>query len=113
MAPDRCGIQDASLDRMAGASLFQVLKTAFKDWSEDQAPRLAAAAALAGPGLDAAHIRVTRPGPTPSNRLALVSEGAYGTVSAQVVPRVAPGVHPVAASILAALRQHRTVVWVG
>lgn len=74
---------------------------------------VAAAAALAGPGLDAAQIRVSRPGPTPSNRLALVSDGAYGTVSAQVVPRVAPGVHPVAASIVAALQRHRASVWVG
>ncbi len=74
---------------------------------------VAAAAALAGPGLDAAQIRVSRPGPTPSNRLALTSDGAYGTVAAQVVPRVGPGIHPVAACIVAALRRHRAVVWVG
>lgn len=74
---------------------------------------VAAAAALAGPGLDAAQIRVSRPGPTPSNRLALVSDGAYGTVSAQVVPRVGPGIHPVAACIVAALQRHQAVIWVG
>ncbi len=74
---------------------------------------VAAAAALAGPGLDAARIRVSRPGPVPSNRLALQSDGAFGTVQAQVVPRVAPGVHPVAACIVAALRRQRSVIWVG
>jgi aspartate dehydrogenase len=74
---------------------------------------VAAAAALAGPGLDAARIRVRHPGPVARNRLALHAEGRFGTVTAEVRPRVAPGVHPVAASVIAALRQASAPIWVG
>lgn len=74
---------------------------------------VAAAAAWAGPGLDASTVHVRRPGPVPANRLALQARSRYGTLSAQVWPRVAPGVHPVAASIVAALRQQLRTIWVG
>ena len=74
---------------------------------------VAAAAALAGPGLDASTIRVSRPGPVPHNRLALQASSQLGRVHAETQPRVAEGVHPVAASIVAALRQHLLPIWVG
>ena len=74
---------------------------------------VAAAAALAGPGLDASTIRVSRPGPVPHNRLALQASSQLGRVHAETQPRVAEGVHPVAASIVAALRQKLQPIWVG
>lgn len=74
---------------------------------------VAAAAAWAGPGLDASTVRVRRPGPVPAHRLALEAQSRYGRVRAEAQPRVAPGVHPVAASIVAALRQALRPIWVG
>lgn len=71
---------------------------------------VAAAAALAGPGLDAARIRVSRPGPVERNRLALRADGRFGTVTAEVQPWVGPGVHPVAASVIAALRREQAAI---
>lgn len=74
---------------------------------------VAVAAALAGPGLDRARLVVRRPGPVPAHRLALHAAGRFGTVEAAVVPRVGPGVHPVAASLIANLRRELQVVWAG
>ncbi|RYY65781.1 MAG: DUF108 domain-containing protein [Comamonadaceae bacterium] len=74
---------------------------------------VAAAAALAGPGLDATTIRVSRPGPVAAHRLALKASSRYGALSAETQPRLAEGLHPVAASIVAALRQQRQPIWVG
>ncbi len=74
---------------------------------------VAAAAALAGPGLDATRIRVSHPGDVARNRLALTAESRFGTVHAEVLPRVGPGFHPVAASIVAALQQQLRPIWVG
>ncbi|MGQ2980694.1 MAG: aspartate dehydrogenase domain-containing protein [Polaromonas sp.] len=74
---------------------------------------VAVAAALAGPGPDAAQIRVHHPGPGPRFTLAFHSESMFGSLAVQVRPLVAPGVHPVAASIVAALRQELRPVWVG
>lgn len=74
---------------------------------------VAAAAALAGPGLDATRIRVSHPGKVARNRLALTAESRFGTVRAEVLPRVGPGIHPVAASIAAALQQQLRPIWVG
>ena len=74
---------------------------------------VAVAAALAGPGADAAQVRVHHPGPGPGFTLALQADSIFGSLSARVRPRVAPGVHPVAASIVAALRQELRPVWVG
>ncbi len=74
---------------------------------------VAAAAALAGPGLDATRIRVSHPGEVARNRLALTAESRFGTVRAETLPRVGPGIHPVAASIIAALRQQLRTIWVG
>lgn len=74
---------------------------------------VAVAAALAGPGLDATHITVRHPGPVERNRLALRAESAAGTLQAEVQPRLSQGVHPVACSVLAALRRELQVVWAG
>lgn len=40
-------------------------------------------------------------------------ESAAGTLRVQVQPQVSQGVHPVACSVLAALRRELQVVWVG
>ncbi|HMN80563.1 MAG TPA: DUF108 domain-containing protein [Burkholderiaceae bacterium] len=69
------------------------------------AVNVAVAAALAGPGLDRARIEVLCPESRDRHRLALRATGRYGSVEVAVHPRVAPGVHPVAASIVAALRE--------
>lgn len=74
---------------------------------------VAAAAALAGPGLDAARIAIHHPGPVPQHRLALTAISRYGCVHAWTEPRVGPGLHPVAASLIAALRSERQTIWVG
>ena len=74
---------------------------------------VAVAAALAGPGMDRAQIRVSHPGLVPQHQLALVATSRYGAVRASVEPLVGPGVHPVAASIIAALRRQLQTVWVG
>jgi len=77
------------------------------------AVNVAVAAALAGPGLDATHIEVRHPGPVARNRLALHAEGAAGTLHVEVQPELGQGVHPVACSVIAALRREMQVVWVG
>lgn len=74
---------------------------------------VAAAAALAGPGMDLARIRVSHPGAVPQRQLGLTATSRYGTVRASVSPLVGPGVHPVAASLVAALRETLKTVWVG
>ena len=74
---------------------------------------VAMAAALAGPGDDVAQIRVHNPGARPHFTLALQAESVFGSLAVQVQPRVAPGLHPVAASIVAALRQELRPIWVG
>ncbi|MFT3820046.1 MAG: DUF108 domain-containing protein [Rubrivivax sp.] len=77
------------------------------------AVNVAVAAALAGPGLDATRIEVRHPGPVARNRLALQAESAAGTLRVEVRPELGQGVHPVACSVIAALRRERQVVWVG
>lgn len=74
---------------------------------------VAAAAALAGPGMDRAQIQVSYPGAVPRHQLALVASSRYGTVRASLEPLVGAGVHPVAASLIAALRRELQTVWVG
>ena len=74
---------------------------------------VAVAAALAGPGLDATHIEVRHPGPVARNRLVLHAESAAGTLHVEVQPELGQGVHPVACSVIAALRREMQVVWVG
>ncbi len=69
------------------------------------AVNVAVAAALAGPGLDRARIEVLRPQPRDRHRLALRASSRYGNLEVAVHPRVAPGIHPVAACIVAALRE--------
>lgn len=77
------------------------------------AVNVAVAAALAGPGLDRAQIEVLRPEPRDRHRLALRAAGRYGSVEVVVHPRVVPGIHPVAASIVAALRDAGRTVSIG
>lgn len=77
------------------------------------AVNVAAAAALAGPGLDATLVEVRHPGPVPRNRLALVAESAAGTLRAEVRPELGQGVHPVACSVIAALQREMRTIWVG
>lgn len=74
---------------------------------------VAVAAALAGPGLDATRIRVRHPGPVATHRLALHAHGAAGSVQVEVRPLLARGAHPVACSVLAALRREGQVIWAG
>ena len=77
------------------------------------AVNVAVAAALAGPGLDATRVRVRHPGAVARHRLALHAESAAGSLHAVVRPEVAHGVHPVACSVIAALRRELQVVWAG
>jgi aspartate dehydrogenase len=77
------------------------------------AVNVAVAAALAGPGLDATRVRVRHPGPVPRHRLALRAQGAAGSVEVGVWPQLAPGVHPVACNVVAALRRELQVIQVG
>ncbi|MDM0034265.1 DUF108 domain-containing protein [Variovorax sp. J22P271] len=74
---------------------------------------VAAAAALAGPGLDKARIHVYHPGPVPRHRLALRATSRFGLVQASVEPLRGPGVHPVSACLIAALRAELRAIWSG
>ena len=76
---------------------------------------VAIAAALAGPGLDAATLDVVRPGPGEAREIRLVVESRYGRFETVSHPRVDPaaGVHTVAANLIAALRRCDRPVWVG
>lgn len=74
---------------------------------------VAAAAALAGPGLDRAKINVHHPGPVPRHRLALDIASCFGFVHASVEPLRGPGLHPVAACLIAALRAESRTIWSG
>lgn len=94
------------------ASLFTgSVREAAARWPDSV--NVAAAAALAGPGLDATRIEVHHPGPVPRHRLALRVESRYGSVEASVEPQRGPGIHPVAACLIAALRREMRTVWVG
>jgi aspartate dehydrogenase len=73
---------------------------------------VAVAAALAGPGLDGTTIEVSNPGAA-KHRLSLGAESRFGWLSTWSEPRLAPGVHPVAACLNAALRRELQTVWVG
>lgn len=73
---------------------------------------VAVAAALAGPGLDRTRVEVTRPAGA-RHRLALTVRSRFGTTTACTEPRVAPGVHPVAACLIAELRRELRTVWAG
>jgi aspartate dehydrogenase len=77
------------------------------------AVNVAVAAALAGTGLDATHVDVRHPGPVARNRLVLHAQSTAGTLHVEVQPELGQGVHPVACSVIAALRRELMVVWVG
>ncbi len=75
---------------------------------------VAVAAALAGPGLDAARLTVNRL-PT-RHRLALQASSRHVVVRAEVEIRPGAGtagLHPVAACLLACLRQETQTIWAG
>jgi hypothetical protein len=74
---------------------------------------VAVAAALAGPGLDRTRIEVSHPDPATPQRLALNVKSRYGSCTTATSPRVGAGIHPVAASVIAALRNELKTVWVG
>lgn len=74
---------------------------------------VAAAAALAGPGLDATSIEVVHPGAAERNRLVLHAESAAGTLHVEVQPELGLGFHPTACNLIAALRRETQTVWVG
>jgi aspartate dehydrogenase len=74
---------------------------------------VAVAAALAGPGLDQVEIEVSNPGRVERHRLALTAESRFGSLAAWVEPRLAPGSHPVAACLVAALRRELQAIWAG
>jgi aspartate dehydrogenase len=67
--------------------------------------------AFAGAGLDRTRIEVSHPDPATPYRLALRVSSRYGTCVVETSPRVGPGVHPVAASVIAALRNELKTVW--
>ena len=73
---------------------------------------VAVTAALAGAGLDRTRIEVSHPDPAMPQRLALSATSIYGTCKTETSPRVGPGIHPVAASVIAALRNELKAVWV-
>ena len=77
---------------------------------------VAAAAALAGPGLDATSVTVTGDSEGQGHHLSVRSEGSYGrlTVDIDIPPDLATGDHnPVSASIIAALVRETQTIWVG
>lgn len=74
---------------------------------------VAVAAALAGPGLDRARIHIDHPGPVAQHRLALRVSSRWATVQAHVDHQHGAAVHPVAAALIAALRQQSATIWVG
>lgn len=75
---------------------------------------IAVAAALAGIGLDATRVRLAEP-EEGGHRLRLDVEASYGRLDVEVAlkPLSADTLHPVAASIIAALRREREVIRVG
>ena len=77
---------------------------------------VAAAAALAGPGLDATSVTVTGGSEGQGHHLGVRAEGSYGrlTVDIDIPPDLATGDHnPVSASIIAALVRETQTIWVG
>jgi aspartate dehydrogenase len=73
---------------------------------------VAVAAALAGPGLERSRIEVLHPAGS-QHRLALTARSRYGALRVETEPRVSAGAHPVAASLIAALRRELQAVWAG
>ncbi len=72
---------------------------------------VAVTVALAGAGLDATRIEVAHPDAATPQRLALCVTSRYGRCAVEVSPRVGPGLHPVAASIIAAMRNALQPIW--
>ena len=75
----------------------------------------AVTAALAGPGIDRTTIILRDPGKGGEHRLILTGEGEFGTLDVNILvhPLSAGGLHPVAASILAALNNEVSPIRIG
>jgi aspartate dehydrogenase len=97
-------------DAPAGTVFTGTVREAAKRYPDSV--NVAVAAALAGPGLDRARIAVTNP-TGPRHRLALRAQSRFGALGAWTEPRLAPDAHPVAASLIAALRRELQTVWAG
>lgn len=95
----------------AGTCFIGSARTAARRYPN--AVNVAVAAALAGPGLDATQVELRHPGPTARHRLALQARSAAGSLRVEVQPALDQGVHPVACSVIAALRRETQVIWVG
>jgi aspartate dehydrogenase len=72
---------------------------------------VAVAAALAGPGLDAARLDVHRPGMR--HRLSLQAVSGHADVRASVEIQSGAVLHPVAACLIACLRRETQTIWAG
>jgi aspartate dehydrogenase len=72
---------------------------------------VAVSVAFAGAGLDRTTIEVSHPDPAMPQRLAFSVTSVYGTCTATTSPLVGSGIHPVAASVIAALRNAMKAVW--
>ena len=75
----------------------------------------AVAAALAGPGIDATSITLIDPGPGGEHRLSLKSDGGFATLDVDIlIPPLSPDkLHPVSASIIAALKDETRPIRAG
>ena len=73
---------------------------------------VAAAAALAGSGLDATRVALSEARSLP-HELTMAARSSVGEVQTVFRPCADGAIHPVAASVIAALRQELNVVWVG
>lgn len=76
---------------------------------------VAAATALAGVGLDETQVEVIQPASDEGRSISLKAHSRYGQLQLNCIPGVVPGqgIHLVAASVIAALRQEQQTIWVG
>ncbi|MBN8941945.1 MAG: DUF108 domain-containing protein [Rhizobiales bacterium] len=76
---------------------------------------IAVAAALAGPGVARASVRLDDPGPDGAHILGLSVDSRFGRFSAvaEIEPDPAKRMHPVAACIIAALERETATIWAG
>ncbi|QCI63064.1 aspartate dehydrogenase domain-containing protein [Phreatobacter stygius] len=76
---------------------------------------IAVAAALAGPGVGNATVRLDDPGPGGAHVLGLSVDSRFGRFSAraEIEPDPAKHMHPVAACIIAALERETATIWAG
>ena len=114
--PDALLHLDVDLPPAAGprAQVFKgTVRDAARRYPDSVNVAVAAALALAGPGLDRSQITLSRPGPVSRHRLALTVASRHANLQAVVEPRLGPGSHPVAACLIANLRRELQTIWVG